>query len=95
VQLLLGEGTLFRVCFVGLDVCSGVPLVHDLDRVRAEALLAGRRPLVGRVGDEVAERTHGSEYERIVERFKSRSGRRSPSHSSTIAADHCHGNAFT
>lgn len=40
------------------------------------------------------ERT-ASEYERIVERFKSRNERRSPSHSSTIADVHCHGKAFT
>jgi hypothetical protein len=36
-----------------------------------------------------------SEYDRIVERFNSRNDRRSPSHSSTIAGDHRHGNAFT
>src|SRR5664280_1636900 len=33
----------------------GVPLVHHLDRMRAEPLLAGRRPLIDRIGDETAE----------------------------------------
>jgi hypothetical protein len=52
---VLGEGPLLRVRLVGLDVRGGVPLVHDLDRMRAEPVFAGCRPLVGRIGNEVAE----------------------------------------
>lgn len=95
MQLLLGESPLRRFALIGLDVHGGVPLVHHLDRVRAEALLACRGPLVGRVGDEVTKARTASEYERIVEGFKSRSDRRSPSHSSIIAGDYCHGKALT
>ncbi len=41
---------------VVLDVRGGVALVHHLDRVRVQPVLAGGRPLVERVGNEVAER---------------------------------------
>jgi hypothetical protein len=44
---------------VVLHVRGGVPLVHDLYRVAAKVFLAGRRPLIGRIGDEVAKRAHG------------------------------------
>lgn len=59
VQLGLGERALLGVRLVILDVHRGVPLVHHLHRVGPEPLFAGGRPLVERIGDEVAERPHG------------------------------------
>jgi hypothetical protein len=58
LQLRPGERPLRRVGLVLLDVRGGVPLVHDLDRVGAEAVFALLGPAVGRVRDEPAERTH-------------------------------------
>src|SRR5450759_365731 len=58
VQLGLGERALLRVRLVVLDVHRGVPLVHDLDGVGPEPLLAGRRPLIDWVGDKVTESAH-------------------------------------
>jgi len=55
VQLGLGERALLGVRFIVLDVHRGVPLVHDLDRMGPEPFLAGRRPLVKGIGDEMAE----------------------------------------
>ena len=58
VQLGLGKRALPGVGFMVLGVHRDVPLVHDLDRVGPEPLLAGRRPLVKGIGDEVAESVH-------------------------------------
>jgi phage-related minor tail protein len=68
--------------------------VHDLHRVAAEcfAQIAAHSQAGSVANSQQARRT--SEYDRIVERFNSRNERKSPSHS-TIADDHCHGNALT
>jgi hypothetical protein len=52
-QFLAGERALAGIGLRVGDVHGGVPLVHHLDRVGAEALLTLRRPLVGGI-DEVA-----------------------------------------
>jgi hypothetical protein len=60
-QLLAGERPLARVGLgIGIgDVYGGVPLVHHLDWMRAEPLLALGRPLIGRIDEIGAERVHG------------------------------------
>jgi hypothetical protein len=57
-QLGPGERSLTGVRFGIGHVHRGVPLVHNLDRVGAETLLALTRPAVGRVDQELAEATH-------------------------------------
>ncbi|WP_177240150.1 hypothetical protein [Streptomyces monashensis] len=59
LQLGPGESPLGGVGLVVLDVHGSVPLVHDLHRVDAEPFFAGGRPLIERVGDEVAEGSDG------------------------------------
>jgi hypothetical protein len=57
-QLLAGERPLAGVGLRVRHVHRGVPLVHDLHRVSAKALLTLDRPLVRRVDDVAAERAH-------------------------------------
>lgn len=57
LQLLLGEGPLFRILLVVLDVSRGVPREKHLCRVGAETLLAHPVPAVVRVRDVRAEQS--------------------------------------
>lgn len=57
LQLIDGEGPLLGPGLDFLDMGRGVALMHDLDRMRAEALLADLCPAVGRIDDVLAEGT--------------------------------------
>lgn len=56
LQFIEGERALLLPGLDLLQVRRCVPVVHHLDRMGTEALLADRRPVVGRVADVLAER---------------------------------------